>query len=96
MNCAESNAKVLLVERDRDVFVDPIAHIANHEFLESNRFEFDLVLDVFARALERKLLRSSVIEQIGEHELNLKHHLSLIEVLDIISMESGVRQSRPI
>jgi hypothetical protein len=37
-----------------------------------------------------------VIEQIGEHELNLKHHLSLIEVLDIISMECGVRQSRPI
>ena len=61
VNCAESHAKVLLVESYWDVFVDSVADVSHHELLESHRFELYLFLDVLQRILKRKLLGAAVI-----------------------------------
>jgi len=64
VNCAKRNTKVLLIEGDRDVFVNSIANVSYHELLESYRLELDLLLDVFQRVLEGELLGASVIEEV--------------------------------
>jgi hypothetical protein len=64
VDCAKSHAKVLLVKSDRNVLVNPITHISDHEFLKSDRFELDLLFNVFQRILQRELFGTSVVEQI--------------------------------
>ena len=64
MHCAESDAEVLLIKGDRDILVDPVADISDHELLEGDRLEFNFVLDVFTLALERELFRAAVINEV--------------------------------
>jgi hypothetical protein len=64
VDCAKCDTKVLLVEGDRDVFVNSVADVTNHELLEGYRFELHFLLDVLQRVLKGEFLGASVVEQV--------------------------------
>ncbi len=83
MDSAKGDAEMLFVENHWYIFKDSVRETSHPEFLNSNTLELSITFDLFEVALELKLVRAPLVQQVTEHKFDLHIELCTATVLYI-------------